>query len=80
VPNARLVSPWLMRTGWHLHIQGHSVESLHALVTQHEKKNSPAITMLRTAVHQYFEKATDLLDATDELVLQKLNTSDSDKT
>jgi bloom syndrome protein len=80
VPNARLVSPWLMRTGWHVHVQGHSVEDLHALVTRVDREATPLINALHSAIHQYFEKATDLLEATDELVLQKINTSDSDKT
>jgi len=30
-------------------------------------------------VHQYFEDATDLIDYTDELTLQHLNTSDPTK-
>jgi hypothetical protein len=28
IPNARLVSPWLMRTGWHLHVQPYNVAKL----------------------------------------------------
>lgn len=76
VPNARMVSPWLMRTGWHKHVEGKDVAALCQLVTLPEADEFPG---LQQAVLKYFDRATDLLDETDELVLQRLNSADPTK-
>jgi hypothetical protein len=74
--NARMVSPWLMRTGWHKHIKGKSVQSLCQRVSY------PAEDMfsgLHEAIAIYFNKATALIDVTDTVVLQILNSPDPAK-
>jgi hypothetical protein len=77
IPNARMISPWLMRTGWHLHVQPYDKKQLGDLVKMPEKDTFPG---LHENVTQYFETATNLLNDTDELVLQRINTADPDKT
>lgn len=78
IPNARMISPWLMRTGWHEHIQPYldSIPELCDLVTMPKDDEFPG---LHQAIKEYFDQATTLLDATDELVLQRLNSNDPDK-
>lgn len=75
--NARAVTPWLLSTKWHLHIDGHDPAELMALVKPLTKREEFRLVDL---VHQYFQKATDLIDHTDELTLQHLNTPDPTKT
>jgi Orsellinic acid/F9775 biosynthesis cluster protein D len=75
--NPRLISPWLMRTRWHLHVQGYDIDKLCALVAVPVDDEFPG---LQKHLLQYLESATDLLDYTDELVLQKINTADPEKT
>ena len=74
--NSRAVSPWLLSTKWHLHVDGYDPEELMALVKPLTKRENSRLVDL---VHQYFEDATDLIDYTDELTLQHLNTSDPTK-
>ena len=77
LPNARLISPWLLRTGWHHYIQGFDPVQLCDIAGV--SKNDQEFPGLYDTVLEYFESATDLLDQTDELVLQKINSSDPDK-
>jgi hypothetical protein len=77
LPNARMISPWLMQTGWHMHTQGHDPQQLCDLVAM---PDNDAFPQLHQNITQYFEAATDLLDDTDELVLQRINTADPEKT
>jgi hypothetical protein len=72
--NARAISPWLLSTKWHLHVAGHILEDLMSLV---KPLQHPRLVGL---VIKYFEAATDLIDHTDDLVLQHLNTPDPAKT
>ncbi|KAJ7105805.1 hypothetical protein C8R44DRAFT_942367 [Mycena epipterygia] len=79
IPNARMISPWLMRTRWHEHIlpyRPHSAElrELVAIPNSHDP-----LAALHESVTQYFFRATALIDGTDELVLQKLNSKNPDK-
>lgn len=74
--NARMVSPWLMRTGWHKHILGKNVKSLCQRVS-YPKEDT--LSSLHEAVAMYFNKATALIDVTDTLVLQILNSPDPAK-
>ncbi|KIL56726.1 hypothetical protein M378DRAFT_88899, partial [Amanita muscaria Koide BX008] len=76
IPNARLVSPWLLRTGWHTYVNGHDPTILHNLVSIPKQGEMEG---LQAAILKYFNSATDLIDKTDELVLQKINTADPDK-
>ncbi|KAJ7110415.1 hypothetical protein C8R44DRAFT_883572 [Mycena epipterygia] len=79
IPNTRMISPWLMRTRWHEHIlpyRPHSAElrEFVAIPTSHDP-----LAALHESVTQYFSWATALIDGTDELVLQKLNSKNPDK-
>lgn len=74
--NARMVSPWLMRTGWHKHILGKSVKSLCQRVSYPVED---IYSGLHEAIAIYFNKATALIDVTDTLVLQILNSPDPAK-
>lgn len=75
--NARSVSPWLLTTKWHLHIAGHAPEALMSAVKPLQEAEVPRLVGL---VKRYFEDAADLIDITDDLVLQHLNTPDPAKT
>jgi hypothetical protein len=72
-PNSRMISPWLMRVGWHLYVKEHDAQQLCDLVAM---PKAPEFPGLQTAIQQYFERATALIEQTDELVLQRLNTAD----
>jgi hypothetical protein len=74
----RMVSPWLLTTKWHEHIAGHDVMTLRGLVGI-PKADDPIVHNLADAVEQYFESALVLLDTTDELILQRLNSPDPSK-
>jgi hypothetical protein len=78
VPNARMISPWLMRTMWHEHLEPHRVHEaeLRTLVAMPKDDELP---WLHELVYQYFSSATGLIDDTDELVLQILNSADPEK-
>jgi hypothetical protein len=74
--NARAISPWILTTKWDKHIAGFDVAELRALVAMPKKEEFPGLI---EAVRHYFEQATDLIDHTDELVLQHLNSPDPEK-
>lgn len=75
--NARAVTPWLISTKWHLHVEGHDPAELMALVKPLTKRENLRLVDL---VNKYFRDACNLIDQTDELTLQYLNTPDSAKT
>ncbi|KAJ6447481.1 hypothetical protein C8R45DRAFT_948512 [Mycena sanguinolenta] len=77
VPNARMVSPWLMGTLWHKEIEKHQdhIQDLCDLVSMPKDDEFPK---LRDCVKEYFYQATSLIDDTELLVLRKLNTHDID--
>lgn len=72
LPNARLVSPWLMCTRWDEHVLGKNLEELSMLVALPKENEFHGLAKV---VKAYFDKATDLLDAVDELVLQHLSSA-----
>ncbi|KAJ6613864.1 hypothetical protein B0H10DRAFT_2221834 [Mycena sp. CBHHK59/15] len=78
IPNARMISPWLMRTGWHEHILPYidNVAKLCDLVAMPKDNKFPELHM---KVKEYFHQATIQLDAMDELVHQRLNSANPDK-
>ncbi|KAF8238364.1 hypothetical protein L208DRAFT_1375265 [Tricholoma matsutake] len=76
IPNACLVSPWLMQTGWHTHVQPYDVSQLHKPVMM---PDADLFVGLHDTILAYGNHATDLLDETDELVLQQINTADPEK-
>lgn len=59
-----------------LHVDGHDPTELQALVKPLAKHEQYRLVYM---VHQYFQDATDLIDHTDELALQHLNTPDPTK-
>ena len=75
--NSRAVAPWLLSTKWHIHIDGYDPGELMALVKPLSKREDSRLVDL---IHQYFEDAANLIDYTDELTLQHLNTPDPTKT
>jgi hypothetical protein len=74
--NARQVTPFLLTTRWHEHVQGYNTAELVALVTHPKREEFPGL--LHAAKH-LFEGATQLIDETPELILQILNSADPDK-
>ena len=74
--NARGISPWLLSTKWHLHVAGYDPRELMALVTPMHKKDMPRLVSL---VHSYYLQATALIEETDDLTLQYLNSPDPGK-
>lgn len=71
--NPTAISPWLLKTKWHEHIRPYRTDELLALAAMPKETEFPGLISL---VHSYFERATDLIDHTDELVLQHLNSPD----
>ncbi|KAJ7467398.1 hypothetical protein B0H11DRAFT_2046928 [Mycena galericulata] len=78
VPNARMISPFLMRTRWHEDMLPYQdrLPEIRELASMPKKTEFPGLHEL---IKAYLQKATALLDATDELVLQRLNSADPDK-
>lgn len=74
----RMVSPWLLTTEWHKHVIGHEAAALRKLV-EIPQDTHPIMPGIATAVEQYFKSASILLDTTDELILQRLNTPEPSK-
>jgi hypothetical protein len=71
----RMVSPWLMTTKWHEHVAGHDISMLRKLV-EIPKADDATMPHLQQAVEAYFRHAQTLLEVTDELILQRLNSPD----
>ncbi|KAJ7681090.1 hypothetical protein B0H17DRAFT_1232007 [Mycena rosella] len=80
IPNARMISPWLMRTRWPqqiLRYREHAPELLQLVAMPSDKDAN--MQSLQATVTAYLDRATQLIDATDGLVLQTLNSHDPDK-
>jgi hypothetical protein len=73
----RAVSPWLLSTGWHLHLQGSDPQALRAYTIA--PKNEGYLDFLQAGVIAFVERAAALIEHTPELVLQSLNTPDLSK-
>jgi hypothetical protein len=71
----RMVSPWLRTTKWHEHVAGHDTLALRKLV-EIPKTDDIEMPGLQKAVEGYFKHTLTLLDLTDELILQRLNSPD----
>ena len=73
----RTVSLWLRTTKWHTHVAGYDVKMLCKLVEMPGREDDdPHAPGIKGVVREYFEQATTLLEQTDELVLQRLNSPD----
>lgn len=76
----RTISPWLRTTKWHEHVARYQVKSLHKLVEMPGREdNDPHAPGIKRAVKDYFNEALMLLEQTDELMLQRLNSPDPAK-
>ncbi|KAJ2912798.1 hypothetical protein MD484_g7605, partial [Candolleomyces efflorescens] len=76
--DSRLVSPWILRTGWHRYTQGLDVSRCRELVDLPQSHESQ-LSGLADVVHQYFVESSSLIGHTDPFVLQKINTSEDDR-
>jgi hypothetical protein len=74
--NNRSISPWLLTTHWHRHIEGYETKELMKLVSFPKEMEFPGLYRL---LLRYMENATGLIAETSELTLQRLNTSDPSK-
>ena len=72
--DARAVSPWLLFTGWHIHIQPYKANQLCKLVSM--PRGEGRLDKLSNAVQSLFKHAYHIITVTNTLVLQKLNTTD----
>ena len=63
-----------MMTQWHTHVAGFNTQELKALVSSAKKKEFPLLSL---AVLMDFEKATQLIEETSTLVLQKLKSPEN---
>lgn len=75
-PDERMVSPWHLTTGWHHHVRDFDPSELQTLVENPKAIEFPG---LAEAVRSYMSHASDLLDVTDELVLERLNTPNPER-
>jgi len=75
--NSRQISPWLLSTCWHEHIDGYNTEELRKLVAIPSKTEFPG---LHEGLQLLYEFGLEAMDELPELVLQKLNTPDPAKT
>jgi hypothetical protein len=75
-PNARYISPWLMRTGWHTLVDNRDPAPLIELVSM-PKKDDP-LYWVDGVVRAYMEEASNLIQGTSIQTLQRLNSTDPD--
>ncbi|KAJ7753798.1 hypothetical protein B0H16DRAFT_1690701 [Mycena metata] len=75
LPNAHMITPWLLRNGWHKHLEPYRDDDaqLIQLASVLSDEEFPA---LHKAVASYFTVATNLIEHTNEVVLQRLNSAD----
>ncbi|KAH9828612.1 uncharacterized protein C8Q71DRAFT_719204, partial [Rhodofomes roseus] len=71
--DSREISPWLLSTHWHEHTAPFSPSQLRHLVLAPSANEFPS---LFKTVESYFMDCVGLIEGTDLLVLQKLNTDD----
>lgn len=75
LPNVRMISPWLMCTGWPKHMEPYCEhgDELMQLVSVPSEDEFP---FLHEAVASYFSTVTGLFEHMNEVVLQRLNSAD----
>jgi hypothetical protein len=74
----RLISPWLLRTGFHKYVEGKNTPDLMKLCSM-PSPTEDHMSGLQEIVYEYFQSATTLIEKTDPLILQLLNSSDPQK-
>lgn len=72
--DAGAISPWLLATGWHIHIQPYKADELCNLIAT--PKNEGRLDKLGDAVQSLLNHANNIMTVTSTLVLQKINISD----
>lgn len=75
--DVRNVTPWLRITRWHEYTKDYVKSDLRKMVAY---PNFGELLHLKTAVQQFWEKASNLIDSTSLLVLERLNTPHPEKT
>jgi Orsellinic acid/F9775 biosynthesis cluster protein D len=75
--NARQISPWLLTTRWHEHVEGYDVAELRTLTAVPIRTEFPG---LHKGLEHLFALCLEAMDQLPELVLQRLNTPDPAKT
>ena len=73
---ATVIDPWLLTCKWHIHVAPYDVNELRARVEMPKDDEFPG---LKDLVQLYFERATELINHTDDLTLQYINTPNPDK-
>lgn len=76
VTDKRMISPWLLSTGWYERTQGQDIASLRAAVAIGSQDEYPR---LRVLICQYLHQNVDLIDLVDTVVRQRLNTDYPEK-
>lgn len=76
IPNARHISPWLMRTSWHILIENINVNDLRMLVSLPGKEDN--LGWVHSLVVQYLQKASAMIKDTQMQTLQRINSSNPD--
>ncbi|KDQ05749.1 hypothetical protein BOTBODRAFT_182261 [Botryobasidium botryosum FD-172 SS1] len=76
--DARLVSPWLLSTEWHLHVAGHDNAKLRALVST-PLATDEDFPRLKEVVQAYFQEATAMIPRLSVLTRRRLNTQEPEK-
>lgn len=75
--DSRMISPWLLRTGFHEYVKGKDVTKLMQLCTlPKDSETDKGMQSLHSVTLEYMEEGTQLIKRTDPLVLQMLNTPD----
>lgn len=70
VDDPRMVSPWLLTTKWNKYVENIDIDTIHAAVS------TEGYLALRDWVLKYLRRAEGKIEATNCIVLQKLNTND----
>jgi hypothetical protein len=76
--DSRLISSWILRTGFHELTKGLDIAKCRDLVSL-PQLGEPHLAALKEVIKTYWEQATDLIERTEHIVLQKLNTGDPAK-
>ncbi|KAF8888727.1 hypothetical protein CPB84DRAFT_1849547 [Gymnopilus junonius] len=69
----RQLSPWLMATRWHLHVDPFSQQHLMDLVALPRQEQEPNLFILIEVVHAYTQTADKAIDSLPLLALQRIN-------
>ncbi|KAK7434305.1 hypothetical protein VKT23_020255 [Stygiomarasmius scandens] len=78
-PNYRLISPLLTHTKWHMLLESVEAQYIPSVCAQVTYPVASEFPKLADAILHYFKQATNLLDHTDELVAQMLNSPEPNK-